>query len=298
MDAGKRMTYDELTKVPLVREYEEAFRKATGVALRLVPVGGSGTRLSLAEHENPFCALVANQPAVAEACCKTESELQRRAGDTLIPQTGRCLAGLQMVAAPVVVAGHHLATWIGGQVLHKKPTVAQFRRVLKQLTELGVTEGLPQIKAAFFGSRLVGAEQFQASTELLRIFAQHLGENAESLWIRSRPEEPRCVTAAREFIRAHLTEAISLKEVAAAVHVSSYHFCRIFRGATGFTLTEYISRLRVEQAKALLEDSSVRITEVIFAVGFGSISQFNTVFRKCLGMTPTQYRAQQRAVRK
>jgi AraC-like DNA-binding protein len=50
----------------------------------------------------------------------------------------------------------------------------------------------------------------------------------------------------------------------------------------------------VEKAKTLLADASMRVSEVAFAVSFGSLSQFNNVFRRCLGVSPTQYRMQQR----
>ena len=64
----------------------------------------------------------------------------------------------------------------------------------------------------------------------------------------------------------------------------------VFRHATGLTLTEYVARLRVEHAKRLLGNPSVRVSEVAFATGFSSISQFNTVFRKTVGLSPTQFR--------
>jgi two-component system response regulator YesN len=57
------------------------------------------------------------------------------------------------------------------------------------------------------------------------------------------------------------------------------------------TLTEYVTRVRVEKAKTLLVDQSMRISEVVFAAGFGSIPRFNHVFKRYAGMAPTEYRA-------
>jgi len=53
--------------------------------------------------------------------------------------------------------------------------------------------------------------------------------------------------------------------------------------------------VRVEKAKALLVDPSLRISEVVFAAGFGSIPRFNSVFKRYVGMPPTEYRATLRA---
>ena len=61
------------------------------------------------------------------------------------------------------------------------------------------------------------------------------------------------------------------------------------------TLTDYITRVRLEKAKALLLDPERRISEVVYAAGFGSIPRFNSVFKRHVGMAPTEYRASLRA---
>jgi hypothetical protein len=66
---------------------------------------------------------------------------------------------------------------------------------------------------------------------------------------------------------------------------------KMLKKATGMTLTEYVIRVRVEKAKTLLIDPTVRISEVVFAAGFGSIPRFNSVFKQCVGMPPTEFRA-------
>ena len=75
------------------------------------------------------------------------------------------------------------------------------------------------------------------------------------------------------------------------VHVSRFYFCKLFKKATGMTLTEYVARVRVEKAKTLLGNPSLRVSEVGYAAGFGSIPHFNSVFKRHVGMPPTEYRA-------
>jgi AraC-like DNA-binding protein len=81
-----------------------------------------------------------------------------------------------------------------------------------------------------------------------------------------------------------------LDEVSRHVGLSRNHFCRVFKHETGITFTEYLARLRVEKAKELLADVRVRITEAADRAGFNSISQFNRVFRRYAGSSPTEYR--------
>ena len=84
-----------------------------------------------------------------------------------------------------------------------------------------------------------------------------------------------------------MEEPITLAQVVEHVNVSRFYFCKLFKKATGMTLTEYVSRIRVEKAKTLLVDPSLRISEIVFSAGFGSIPQFNSVFKRIVGMPPT-----------
>jgi AraC-like DNA-binding protein len=64
----------------------------------------------------------------------------------------------------------------------------------------------------------------------------------------------------------------------------------MFKQSTGMTFTDYLARLRVEKVKSLLLNPHIRISEAAFQVGFQSLSQFNRVFRKVAGESPTTYR--------
>lgn len=73
--------------------------------------------------------------------------------------------------------------------------------------------------------------------------------------------------------------------------MSTWHFCKLFKKATGLTFTDYLSRVRVEKAKSLLLNPNMRVSEAAFAVGFGSLTHFNRVFRQHVGCSPTAFRA-------
>jgi AraC-like DNA-binding protein len=74
------------------------------------------------------------------------------------------------------------------------------------------------------------------------------------------------------------------------MHVSTFYFCKMFKKATGLTFTDYLSRVRVEKAKALLLNPHLRISEIAYDVGFQSLTHFNRMFRKIVGQSPTVYR--------
>ena len=103
--------------------------------------------------------------------------------------------------------------------------------------------------------------------------------------------EPVEIWKARNFIHEHSDEDLSLTKVAKSVHISPNYLSEKFKEVTGVNFVDYIARHRIEKARKLLQDLNLRISEIAFAVGFQSLSQFNRVFRKLAGKSPTAYRA-------
>ncbi len=103
--------------------------------------------------------------------------------------------------------------------------------------------------------------------------------------------EPVEIWKARRFIKEHSAEELSLTKVAKAANISRNHLSEKFKQITGTNFVEYVARARFEKACELLRDVDLRISEIAFAVGFQSLSQFNRVFKKFSGKSPSAYRA-------
>jgi len=103
--------------------------------------------------------------------------------------------------------------------------------------------------------------------------------------------EPRDIWQARRFIDKHLTERISLTEVARNIGINATHLSEKFKKITGVKFVNYVSRNRFERACDLLDNVDLHISEIAFAVGFQSLSQFNRVFKRLSGKSPSEYRS-------
>ena len=112
---------------------------------------------------------------------------------------------------------------------------------------------------------------------------------------RSRAE-PVEIWKARNFIHEHSDEPVSLGKVARAANISANHLSEKFKQVTGVNFVEYVARTRFEKARALLHQRDLRVSEIAFAVGFQSLSQFNRVFKRLAGKSPSAYRAAPRKV--
>ena len=98
------------------------------------------------------------------------------------------------------------------------------------------------------------------------------------------------VRKAKEYMDMHYAEAISVKDVADAVCISESYFKSVFKKGSGYSYSEYLSHVRIEQAKHLLLTTENPVTEIAYDVGYHTPNSFSALFKKHTGMTATQYK--------
>jgi AraC-like DNA-binding protein len=99
------------------------------------------------------------------------------------------------------------------------------------------------------------------------------------------------VVQAKLFIDAYFGENIDLENIADEAYFSKFHFIRLFKTIYGKTPHQYLTRVRIENAKELLQ-KGVSVTDTCFAVGFDSISSFAGLFRRYVNTSPSVYQQQ------
>lgn len=98
------------------------------------------------------------------------------------------------------------------------------------------------------------------------------------------------VKNALEYIRENYQEKLRLIDVADQVYVSQWHLSKLLNKHTGKTFSEILNGARMERAKELLKDPSLRIYDVAEMVGFQDLAHFSRVFKKMEGMSANEYR--------
>jgi AraC-like DNA-binding protein len=269
-------------------EFGRAFTRATGLPVALRPV--ESFQLSFHDHRNqgPFCALMARESRTCGACLQSQSQAAEGAVER--PQTTVCYAGLYETVVPLRLGSRLIGFLWTGQVFQRKPTESQFRRTLELLSSWGVKLDQAVLRGAYYETRVVSREQHSAAVKLLTIFAEHLEIVSNQIVIQRGNAEPPMITRAKDFIREHHAEDLSLPQVAQVAYASPFHFCKLFKRATGLTFTNFLSRVRIERSKNLLINPQLRVSEIAYEVGFQSLTHFNRVFQKLLGQSPTEYR--------
>lgn len=130
-----------------------------------------------------------------------------------------------------------------------------------------------------------------SETEVAATFQQALAGN-EAL---PQPTS-RVVKHAIAYLQQHHQRTISRQELAAVVGVSKDYLSHIFKQELGLSPWEYLTRFRIQRAKALLVETQSSVTTIALEAGFDDLSYFNRVFRKQAGCSPTAYR--ERAARR
>jgi AraC-like DNA-binding protein/ligand-binding sensor protein len=274
----------------IFQDYEKAFSETTGLPVSLRPVESWQLPHHGKRHENPLCAALAGKSRSCATCLQIQQQLSD--GARFEPATVTCQMGLVDTAVPVRLGEQLIGFLQTGQVLKKAATPAQVDRTAVLLTEWGLQISRERLQGIYSATRVFSSKQYDAMIKLLGIFAEHISVVSNRIVVHRENSESPVIRRAREFIVENQTEDLSLGQVAKAVNTSTFHFCKMFKKATGLNFTEYVSRVRVEKARNLLLNPNLRISEIAYEVGFQSLTHFNRVFKKITGQSPTDYRSQ------
>jgi AraC-like DNA-binding protein len=285
---SNKQLIDVLLRSRLFRDYESVFTKATGLPLTLRPLEYWQLAHHGKKHENPFCALLAENPATLAVCLQAHQDMMDHTG--LIPHSVTCPFGLTETAVPVRLGQNVIGFLRIGQVLRHMPVKSDTTRVSRELARHGV-RFTREIRKAWEHNALILPDQYNAIVRLLTFFSEQLSGLINEIVLEKQNVEPPVVAKARVYIAKNKAQSISLAEVSKAAGASVFHFCKVFHKSTGLTFTDYVARVRLEDARTRLLSPNLRISEIAYDVGFQSLTQFNRTFKRVFGESPSDFRA-------
>ncbi len=159
----------------------------------------------------------------------------------------------------------------------KPSKFAELEEALAQMTK-----NLEAIAAERKAEAAAHKEQEESLAE--QVFAESVApvENAQNFIVHN----------AQAYIRAHYAEKLTLSDVAEQVYVSQWHLSKLISRYTQKSFFDLLNGARIDKAKELLEDPSLRIWEISELVGFAEVTHFSRIFKKIVGMSANEYRAQ------
>lgn len=126
---------------------------------------------------------------------------------------------------------------------------------------------------------------------LIQLLRQHsIPRQAEELELSRVGLIDRRIRRSVELMHDQLDQDLSLKDLAAASYLSTFHFARLFKKITGATPHNYLAAIRTQKAQLLLAETNLSVSTVAARVGYLSSSHFTKAFRAATRMTPREFR--------
>jgi AraC-like DNA-binding protein len=94
-----------------------------------------------------------------------------------------------------------------------------------------------------------------------------------------------------DYIRDNLSSPLTLDQIAAQFYLSKHYLCRIFKESTGTSPVDYWIALKIKEAKKLIRQGSLNMTQISEHLGYSSIHHFTRMFKRVTGLSPTAYKS-------
>lgn len=125
----------------------------------------------------------------------------------------------------------------------------------------------------------------QLRTWMYKVISQGIGH-----FMLHAKEESEIVVKTKKYIAEHIHQEFSREDIASYVFLNPSYLSRLFKKETGISLTDYILKERMNEAKRLLVQTEMKISQVAESLGYMNLSHFITMFKKVNGTTPMNYR--------
>lgn len=159
-----------------------------------------------------------------------------------------------------------------------------------------VNQAIRIINTFFLKKGVIGLEYspnvtHERLTAQLASIAKRTIDLLDQLNSRKLPESNRIIEQTKAYMKANLDKPLTLTDVANHVHFNPTYFSEYFRDKTGETFSNYLMRLRIEEAKVRLKSPEPKINEIAERLGYQDARHFSKLFKLMVGITPSEYRA-------
>ena len=227
-------------------------------------------------HASRICDEFKSREKGLEKCFRCRNAAINKAHHSKEAFGGLCINGVYEYTRPVVIDGDVACIIFVGNILEEARGCKKLRKNLPGKEFL-----LDTLESGFT------PEQCEAVGALLETYIRTLLKNiAPNLPGRFNP----LIENIKNYIEANLEYDIKIAEVARSFRYNEQYLGRIFKKETGVSFCDYINKQRIERAKKLLKETGECVINIASAVGFNNVTYFNRIFKRNIGVTPSDFR--------
>lgn len=281
--------FAQLGKEKELLAFRDILFQTMGLVMDFANAEGQTLRLSRGDNFAPLCRCMRKTPGYSEQCHNCDIMNLQKAAEDRKPLVYTCHTGLIEIVVPLF---DHKGEYLGSL------TSGQFRRAGKSagnktyLREFAAAAGLTgkQIEKMYAGSKVLTKTQIDGLIGYLQMVGRILVTAHHNLLFMESIDMPERMTLVKQYIHEHFSEALSLTQMARRFSLAPEYLCRLFRKECGVGFNTYLNYYRIEKARDFLLNSQLYIAKIADLTGFGSVVQFNRIFRRLTGMSPAEWR--------
>jgi AraC-like DNA-binding protein/ligand-binding sensor protein len=228
-------------------------------------------------HCNPFCKKIKGKHI--KKCSANVAQIRIESEKKKKPFFHVCHAGAVELIVPIFLKGSYEGAVFAGTARQKNSS-CPYKAIDEEFQKLPYCD----------------KKTFKAIEKMLGLLARFISENRafylKELQIKNVKNEK--IQKAIEYICKDFTRPISAANVAEECNLSASRFVHLFKESAGKTFSEFLTEMRIEQAKKLLSETNMKIYDVAVDSGFSEQSYFGAVFKKNTGCSPGSYRKKHR----
>ena len=169
------------------------------------------------------------------------------------------------------------------------PYLEQIMEEATQSFRIGVNPLIPKADAPIGSQQMLRCSLETFLIRLLRL-AEREGRESDTFFTTAAELSDSLVAAVIEYLSGRIYEKVSLDELSAALHYSKSRICHIFKEKTDTSIKQYFLRAKLEEAKRLLREGDLSVTEISDKLNFESPNHFSKMFHKAVGISPSEFK--------
>lgn len=297
---------------------------ATATGLAIITVDYMGVPITAHSSCCKFCKAIRSSAILSKYCEKCDSRGGLEAARIRKPYIYICHAGILDLAIPIIVDDLYLGAFMAGQVhLEREEEYNQLEYILSGVGKTIDLDSDPELRASYNLLPVMSLEKVKAFANMFLHIGNYCVEEAlrhtslSKLNFKKQPSDlynhpkrqsehrfdkiipaaeneskdsSKILQPALTYIKQHPREKISLSQMASLCNISASYFSKLFAKENLGSLSNYVNRIKLEQAKELLYNTDLAVRSIAEDLGFDDCGYFIKIFKSGTGKTPTEFR--------
>jgi len=268
-----------------IKNYILFLKRECGLRITLHPHGNesvitSSELITFNIHDNPYCVFVKSIDGMWQHCIEKQGKVNEKCKNGSF--CGSCFAGVWEFVYPIKREDEYMG-FISVSGYKSDKAESYISRVAKKYN-------IPEEKLAVAYSSLKCDTPTKEWVDTLILPLCNMLELAYIKNEKNTVSETDSITDILQYIKRHHSQSITLDDICKHFECSRSYVSHLFKRSVGKSFREYLTELRLEDAKSLLKYSNLSVTEIALSVGFGDSTYFSNVFKTKVGISPSAYR--------